>query len=138
QAHLLRLGARFASNGEIVPFGKLMEGPGTNPGILLQLLFGIPMALVTDFRAPMIVVLLFHAASFFIVLRVLRAVLGEAVLVPLALFYWLTPWRIFYGSLLWEPAFIYLPAALHFWSCYRLRSERSFVASTVCVASLLW
>jgi hypothetical protein len=85
----------------------------------------------------MAMVILSHTIAFLLVARVLQNAVGNAILLPLAVAYWLTPWRIYYGSLLWEPSFIYLPAGLHLWSCYRLRSQKSFIASALCIASMV-
>ncbi len=137
EAHLLRLGSALASEGRIIPFGKLLHGAGTNPGILLQLLFGIPMYFVPDYRAPMIFVILSHILAFWLLIKVLRSVFSESVLLPFAIIYWLTPWRIFNASLLWEPAFIFLPAALHLWSCYQLREQKKFWPSVACLVSIV-
>jgi hypothetical protein len=138
QAHLLRLGAKLASEGTIVPFGKLLNGGGTNPGILLQLLFGIPMYITHHFQSPMILVILSHCLAFALLSGIFKKTYGDAVLIPFTLVYWLSSWRIHNAGLLWEPAFIFLPAALHLWCSYNSRDKKSLLYSALGVASVVW
>jgi hypothetical protein len=138
EAHLLRLGAALSSQGTIIPFAKLLSGGGTNPGILLQLFFGVPMYLFEHFRSPMILVVIMHCAAYALTASILKEAFDQAIVLGFTILYWLSPWRIYYGSLLWEPAFIYLPAAIQFWSCYKSRNTPSFVHSMFCIASIAW
>lgn len=136
QAHLLALGMRFVEGGPLEPFSKIMRGAGNN-GALLQLLIGIPLAVVADHRAPLVVIALFDIAAFVLLTSALRGAIGDrAALVYLFLF-WLSPWRLYHSSFLWEPQYLFLPAALHLFACWRARERRSFVSSLAIAASVV-
>ncbi|HTP80004.1 MAG TPA: hypothetical protein VMM57_06325 [Bacteroidota bacterium] len=136
QIYLLNLGLDFANHGNLHPLGKWRMGAGTNPGVLLQLLIGIPLALWHNFHAPMVAVLLSHLVSGILVAGMFRSVLGSPGLFFATVAYWLSPWRLYNGGILWEPAFIFLPAAAHLWACHRLRDRASFWPSAVLFLSL--
>lgn len=131
QILLLNLGLDFALGGIVHPFAKYTIGAGGNPGALLQLLIGIPLKIFPHFHSPMIVVFLFHLAAGWILFSFFLREFGHGAAFLFALVYWCSPWRLYNSGLLWEPAFIFLPAALHLWSSWRLRSGASFGASFV-------
>ncbi|HWP82548.1 MAG TPA: hypothetical protein VNN76_07825 [Bacteroidota bacterium] len=123
QIHLLRLGLEFSQTGTLAPFAKLTGGAGTNPGALLQLLVGIPLAVIPHYQSPMILVLFFHLFALFFVLRVTSEAFGNTAAVLTMVVFWLSPWRLYNGGFLWEPAYVFLPGALHFFSCWKLRDQ---------------
>jgi len=137
QEHLLALGERFAETHELEPFAKLKSGGGTNPGFLMQLLIGIPLIIFNDYHSPMILVIIFHIISYILLLKIFRNILGDKGILLVTLIYWMSPLRIYNGGFLWEPAFIFLPAALHFWTAYRSRNNNSLLYSFIHIFSLL-
>lgn len=137
QIHILNLGIDFAAYGTIHPFAKLMSGAGGNPGALLQLLVGIPLKIVPHYQSPMILVLIFHFIAGWVLLSMFRREFGDVAALFFVIVYWLSPWRLYNGGFLWEPSFIFLPAALHLWSCWHIREKRTFVPSAILGLSLL-
>src|ERR1044072_176041 len=61
-----------------------------------------------DFRAPAVVVLAFHVLAFLVLDRSLCRVLSPGERVLLAVFYWLSPWRLYHSGFLWNPNYLLL------------------------------
>lgn len=137
QIHILNLGLDFAVHGTIHPFAKFMSGAGGNPGALLQLLVGVPLKVVPHYQSPMIIVLIFHLTAGWLLLSMFRREFGELTALFFVIVYWMSPWRIYNGGFLWEPSFVFLPAALHLWSCWHMREKRAFLPSALLGLSLL-
>lgn len=137
QVELYRLGLGFASSGQLQPFGKLATGDIPIPGVLLQLVVGIPLALWQDFRAPTLMLIVTHALAACVLSRTLsKDVGGPGAVIFLGIF-WLSPWRLYHSGFLWEASYMFLPAALHLWACRALASAPSFGASFVLAATLV-
>lgn len=134
---LFDLGLDYVEGGDLAAIGKGMSGGGSIPGSLLQLLIGVPFSLWRDYRAPVFLIGLFHFAAALVTLPVLRQAAGEkAALIFLAL-WWLSPWRLYHSGILWEPAYVVFPSALHLWACWRLRERPDPLASAVLAALLV-
>ena len=130
--HLLEMGLRYASSGELTPVAKQMSGGGNVPGGLLQLLVGVPLMIAPHFRSPVVVTQVFHLVAGVVTLLVVRQAAGSVFAAVFALCWWLSPWRLHHSGLIWEPAYLYLPAALHLWACWRSRvAGAPLVASAV-------
>ncbi len=138
QVTLLRLGEDFAATGHLHPIAKAMSGGGAIPGSLLQILIGLPLMIWRDYHAPLIMIGLFDLAAVLLLVAVAREALGERFALLFAVLYWLSPWRTYHSGFLWEPTFIFLPAALHLWSCWKLRDRAAFLPSMLLAASLVW
>jgi hypothetical protein len=136
QAHLLALGLRLVDGGPLEPWTRIMQGIG-NHGALMQVLVGVPLAIVEDHRAPLIVNVLFHVVGFFLLASVMRRAVGDrTALVYLALL-WLSPWRVYHSSFLWEPNYLLLPAAMHLAACWAARERATFGSSMMLAASVV-
>ena len=120
--NLLEMGLRYATTGELTPVAKVMSGGGHVPGGLLQLLVGLPLMVAPHFRSPVVVVQAFHLVAGLVTLLVVRRAAGSVFATVFALCWWLSPWRLYHSGLIWEPAYLYLPAALHLWACWRSRA----------------
>jgi hypothetical protein len=129
QLHLLRLGLDFSLTGSLSPYAKLTGGVGTNPGALLQVLVGAPLTIVPHYQSPLFIVILIHLAALALMLRVILEACGEVAGILTLIVYWLSPWRLYNGGFLWEPAYVFLPAAIHFYSSWKLRDRASISAS---------
>lgn len=131
QVILLQAGLDFVKNQQLQPVAKGMSGAGHIPGGLLQLMVGIPLMIYPHFKSPNVVIGLCHVAAVLILFRVLRESMGARFMVIFLGLYWLSPWRLYHAGFLWEPSFLYLPAAAHLWACWRSRTVRSFFPSLV-------
>ena len=123
QALLLDLGRRYADSGELAPVAKAMSGGAVIPGSLLQVLIGLPLEIWSDHRAPVVVIGCFHILAGLLLMRTMRKMMGGRFALVFMLVFWLSPWRLYHSGILWEPAYLMLPAALHFWCCSRLRTH---------------
>jgi hypothetical protein len=114
-----------------------MSGGGRIPGSLLQLLIGGSLKIWPDFRAPALMMSLTHLAAVSVLGLTLRRAIGDRSTVFFLAVYWLSPWRLFHSSFLWEPGFVFLPAAIHLACAYRLRSEPRFWPSAALAATIV-
>lgn len=138
QLYLLDLGQEFARTGTLAPMAKVMSGGGMIPGSLLQLLSGLPLMLWQDYRAPLVPIAILNLLPAPILLATLRGRVRGEVLLGLFAIYWLSPWRLIFGAILWEPAYIFALAAAHLWACTRLSEARRGWPSFVLGALLVW
>jgi hypothetical protein len=137
QIILLSLGLEFAEGGGLASFGKGMSGGGNIPGALLQLLIGISLRLWPDFRSPALLIGITHLVAVAVLGVTLAKSLGMRTTVFFLAIYWLSPWRLYHAGFLWEPGFVFLPAAVHLASSYRLRDRPRFLASAALVAAIV-
>lgn len=137
QVLLLDLGLRFLESGKLEPAAKTMSGGAWIPGSLLQLLIAAPLKVWPDNRAPGVMIALFHLGAVLVLARTLWRTAGARVTILFTAIYWLSPWRLYHSGFVWEPAFVFLPAALHLWACARLRADRAWFPSLVLAATLV-
>ncbi len=137
QITLLGLGVRFVDTGQLSPFAKTMSGSGQIPGSFLQLLVGVPLKAWADYRAPALLIGISHLVAVALLAFTLRRALGPVSTVFFLAVYWLSPWRLYHAGFLWEPGFVFLPAAIHLSCLYRLRDEGRVLASAVLAATLV-
>ena len=120
---LLLSGVEVLATGDLPPFAKTMSGGGRIPGALLPLLVAAPLQAWADYRAPGVLVGLSHLAAVAVLSACIGRALGPRFLAAWLAVYWLSPWRLYHAGFLWEPAWMFLPAALHLASAYRLRER---------------
>lgn len=120
---LLLSGIEVIETGRLPPFAKTMSGDGRIPGALLPLLFAAPLQVWADYRAPGVLVGLTHLAAAAALSTCIGRALGLRFLAAYLAVYWLSPWRLYHAGFAWEPAWVFLPAALHLASAYRLRER---------------
>ncbi|MGB2867166.1 MAG: hypothetical protein WBD36_01845 [Bacteroidota bacterium] len=137
QVHLLNLGLDFSLHHHLQPFAKMMSGAGANPGALLQLLVGIPLLLMPHFHSPMLLIVVFHIVAGVVFISVVNGTMGPKAACFATVVYWLSPWRLYNGGFLWEPAYLFLPAAAHLWACWHLRERAGFVPSAVVLFAIV-
>jgi hypothetical protein len=126
QLLLLARGWKFAYGGEWVFLGMPMSGGGFVPGGLTSLLVGLPLLAWPDPRAAALLVMVSHVVAYLLLDRVVGQVLGSSERRVFALFYWLSPWRLFHSAFLWTPNLMVVLGALHFWTIYELRGKPRF------------
>lgn len=127
----------FHETGQLKPVSKTMSGGGAIPGGFLQLLVGLPLKVWYDYRAPAILLVLFHLAAGLLAALTIRRAAGEAPALIFTVVWWLSPWRLYHSAFLWEPNYLFLPAACHLWACYGLRNRKGALASIILAATLL-
>ena len=109
--------------GQLPPFAKTMSGDGRIPGALLPLLIAVPLEVWPDYRAPALLSGLTHFAAAALLAVCVGRALGARFAAAYLAIYWLSPWRLYHAGFLWEPAYVFLPAALHLFCAYRLRER---------------
>ena len=123
QYALLLSGIEVLETGDLPPFAKTMSGGGRIPGALLPLLVAAPLQMWADYRAPGLLIGLSHVIAVAVLSICIGRALGARFLVAYLAVYWLSPWRLYHAGFVWEPAYVFLPAALHLASAYRLRER---------------
>ena len=93
------------------------------PGSLLQILIGEPLKGIFDYRASSSVIVLMHLLAGGLIYMTAYQAQGLRFALMFFMLFWLSPWRLYHGGFLWEPAFIVLPSALHLWAHGRLWTE---------------
>ena len=120
---LLLSGVEFLETRELPPVSKETMQGGHVIGALLSLLVAAPLAIWPDYRAPGLLIGLSHLAAVAVLSICIGRALGARFLAAWLAVYWLSPWRLVFGGLAWEPATVFLPAALHLASAHRLRER---------------
>ena len=135
---LLFRGWSLAHDGVLIPYGNPLSAGagGYEPGPMTSLLVGVPMMLWLDYRAPSVLILLFHLASWLILDRVMREAVSRRERLVFFLIYGLSPWRMFFSGFVWNPNYLYLAGAVHLWACWRQRETPAFGPSAVLAAAL--
>ena len=136
QYALLLAGLDLLATGELPPFAKMMSGDGRIPGALLPMLIAAPLDLWADYRAPALLAGLTHVAAAGILAACVGRALGARFAAAYLALYWLSPWRLYHAGFLWEPAYVFLPAALHLAAAYQLR-EQAHVGWSLLLAATL-
>lgn len=127
QVALLQLGLDMQDG--IDPIAKQMSGGGRIPGSMLQLMVGVPLALWHSVLAVKVLIWLMSAISFVPLWNALKDRVSPAAFATFFLVFALSPWRVYQGALMWEPAYLFLPAAIHLWASLKSMDARSFTAS---------
>ncbi|HEX5758921.1 MAG TPA: hypothetical protein VF121_06970 [Thermoanaerobaculia bacterium] len=136
QLNLLARGWLLVADGTWVPYGNPTSLGGAQPGGLTSLLVAAPLWLWRDHRAAAALVLLTHVAAYLLLDRVLRRALTPWGRVLFAVLYWLNPWRLYFSAFLWNPNWLFLPAAVHLWSAWAQRERARFGPSFLHVLAL--
>lgn len=131
QLNLLARGWLFAERGTWVQYGNPTSAGGNEPGGLTSVVVGLPLLIWRDYRAPVLVVLLFHVVAYALLDRVIRDAGGTRQRLIFCAAYWLNPWRLYASGYLWNPNYLFLFGALHLWTAVRSRQRASFAHSCV-------
>ena len=136
QLNLLARGWLLADQGRFISYGNPMSSGGKAPGGATTLLVALPLRLWPDFRAPALVILAFHALAFLVLDRALGRVFTPRERVLFAIFYWLSPWRLYHSGFLWNPNYLFLFSAGHLATALAQREQPRFWASFAHSAAL--
>jgi hypothetical protein len=134
---LFDLGLDYLEEGRLSAVGKGMSGGGFIPGSLLQLLIGVPFALWHDYRSPTVLIGVFHLLAALVSLSAVRQAAGSRAALFFLAVWWLSPWRLYHSGILWEPAYVVLPSALHLLACWKLRERPGAAWSALLAATLV-
>ncbi len=137
QYELLAPAIELLETHRLPPYAKTMSAGGRIPGALLPLLIGLPLSSWFDYRAPALLIGLLHVAAVAVLAASIGRALGTRFLAAYLGVYCLSPWRLYHAGFLWEPAYVFLPAALHLASTYRLRDRRHLGWSALLAATLV-
>ena len=129
QIHLLARGWWLAVEGVVVPHGIRTSAGGNAPGSLQSLLFGLPMLLWRDYRAPALATLVAHVVAWLLLDRLLAAAAGRRERVVFAIVFWLNPWQLYFAAHVWSPNWMIPFGALHAVTAWGMRERQSFWAS---------
>ncbi|MFC1889638.1 hypothetical protein ACFL4G_07775 [Thermodesulfobacteriota bacterium] len=136
QSVILELGREYAESGILNPSAKPTSGGGRIPGILMTYLVGTSLRIWPDHRMPAIPLILANAASLLVLGFTTRRLVNPRFAFWFLALYGLSPWRLFNGSVLWEPAFLLLPAAIHMAACAALQTKTKAAASFILGVSI--
>lgn len=136
QLNLLSRGWLWAERGVFLPYGNPLSNGGVGPGSLTTLLVGAPLFLWRHHRSPVVLVVVFHVLAYLLLDHTLRKILAPRERLLFALVYWLNPWRLYFSGFLWNPNFLFLPAAVHLWTAWRSRQVPGFLPSLLHVVAL--
>jgi len=136
QLNLLARGWLLAVDGRFISYGNPTSAGGNAPGGITSLLVGLPLFLWRDFRAPSLVIALFHVIAYLLLDRVTKPIFTPRERVLFAVLYWLSPWRVYYSGFLWNPNYLYLFGAVHLWTALAQRRRASFLLSFLHASAL--
>lgn len=136
QLNLLARGWLWVERGVFLPYGNPLSNGGVEPGPLTTLLVGAPLFVWRHARAPIALILLFHLAAYLLLDRTLARIVSARERLLFALLYWLNPWRLYFAGFLWNPNYLFLPAAIHFSTAWASRERPRFGASFAHVVAL--
>lgn len=131
QQQMLYNGYRGAYLGQWSSVGNAASVVGNVPGHLLGLVVGVPLLVWDSPYAPMIFLILVRLAGLLLFDQLLAKVFAssnnQARIMRLAflLLCWLNPWFL-YETLLYNPSYLFFCTALHCWTAWHLKAQRSF------------
>ena len=137
-SQILKKACRFVEFNEIVHYGNAASSgsSGHVPGSFSSLATGLPMKLWHSPWSALGLLFVFHIVSWVLLMQTLRQALGPLGLFAFSVFYLLSPWRAA-EVFLWNPGYVFIVSALHFFTAFQMRSQRSSLWSAVHVLSLV-
>ncbi|GAL24192.1 hypothetical protein JCM19239_3895 [Vibrio variabilis] len=139
QTQMLYKGYLGVYQGTWLNFGNAASAVGNVPGSLSTWLIGGPLLIWDSPWSPMVLLFAIRVVSLYLLDSVIKDTFeGEycklARLLFLAL-YWLNPWFL-YDSMLYNPSYLCLFAAMHLWSAMKMRDHKSFGYTFIHVLSI--
>lgn len=125
QFQMLEKGYLGAHKGVWQSYGNAASAVGNVPGSLSALVVGVPLMLWDSPWAPMTFLITLHLASFLLFNAVIKQIFNPTIQLIFLLLYWLNPWFLF-ENVIYNPSYLFFFTALHFWSAYHMREEKSF------------
>ncbi|OIN25480.1 hypothetical protein [Vibrio barjaei] len=139
QTQMLYKGYLGVYQGTWLNFGNAASAVGNVPGSLSTWLIGGPLLLWDSPWSPMFLLIALRVVSLILLDNVIKNTFAGkhcqlARLIFLAL-YWLNPWFL-YDSILYNPSYLCLFAAMHLWSASKMRITKSFGYTFIHVLSI--
>ncbi len=125
QFQMLEKGYLGAHKGLWQSYGNAASAVGNVPGSLSALVVGVPLMLWDSPWAPMVFLIALHLASFLLFNAVIKQIFNPTIQLIFLLLYWLNPWFLF-ENVIYNPSYLFFFGALHFWSAYHMRENKSF------------
>jgi len=136
QLNMLARGWFLITDGVWIPFGLPTSAGGKAPGGLTALVTGLPLLVWRHHRAPTLLILGLQIVAFWVLDRLVSRVTGRGGRLLFAILYWLSPWRLYHSTFLWNPNYMLFFGALHFWSVYRQRHQARLWPSFLLVLAI--
>ena len=128
QAQMIYKGYKGAYLGIWQNFGNAASAVGNVPGSLSAYLIGMPIILWDSPWSPMLLLLSLRLAGFLLLHSVIKQVFSQETQLVFLVLYWLNPWFLF-ETLLYNPAYLSFFAALHFYTAFNMRENKSILYS---------
>ncbi|MDD2266021.1 3-deoxy-D-manno-octulosonic acid transferase [Sulfuricurvum sp.] len=125
QFQMLEKGYLGAYKGVWQSYGNAASAVGNVPGLLSALVVGIPLMFWDSPWAPMVLLIALHLASFLLFNAVIKQIFNLTIQLIFLFLYWLNPWFLF-ENVIYNPSYLFFFTALHFWSAYHMREDKSF------------
>ena len=135
QTQMLYKGYMGFLNGTWISYGNAASAVGNVPGSLSSLVIGLPLFVFNSPWAPMSFLIALHVVSFLLLDNIVKDVFSAKIRLVFVVLYWINPWFLF-ENILYNPSYLFFFSALHVWSAYKLREERSFLYSFLHVLSI--
>ncbi|MFS1909713.1 3-deoxy-D-manno-octulosonic acid transferase [Vibrio sp. 10N.286.48.B7] len=138
QTQMFYKGYLGAYNDVWLSYGNAASAVGNVPGSLSTWLIGGPLLIWDSPWAPMLLLLALRVVSLLLLDNVIKHVFVNQTQLARLLFlgfYWLNPWFL-YDSLLYNPSYLCLFAAMHLWSAFKMREAPSFFYTFIHVISI--
>ncbi|GGB03766.1 3-deoxy-D-manno-octulosonic acid transferase [Agarivorans gilvus] len=135
QTQMLLKGYLGVYQGNWLSYGNAASVVGNVPGSLSTYIVGLPLLLWDSPWAPMLLLIALRLVSFLLFDSVLKQCFSPTVRLCFAILYLLNPWFL-YDSLIYNPAYLCLFAAMHCWSAFKLSQQRSWFYSFINVLAI--
>ncbi len=136
QLNMLARGWFLITDGVWIPFGLPTSAGGKAPGGLTALVTGLPLLVWRHHRAPNMLILGLQIVAYVLLDRFVSRVTGRGGRLLFAILYWLSPWRLYHSTFLWNPNYMLFFGALHFWSVVQQRHRAKLWPSFLLVLAI--
>jgi len=133
---MLTRGSFLIAEGGWIPYGLTTSAGGKAPGGLTAVLTGLPLLAWQHHRAPTLLILGLQILAYLLLDRLVSTVTGRGGRLLFAILYWLSPWRLYHSTFLWNPNYLLFFGALHFWSAYQQRHRARLWPSFLLVLAI--
>ena len=126
QTQMIDKGYRAAHQGIWSSHGNVASSVGNVPGYLSTAVIALPLMLWDSPWSPMGFIILLHVLAFVLMDSIIKEQFDQRIRLLFLVLFWLNPWFLFENRF-YNPSFLFFFAALHFWSAYHMREQKSFI-----------